>query len=153
MHHLHQLSGNKPLHVQVDDFNLLLIQPITLRKIGQMIARISQSHNKNRKTSVYRFILGVENTISGESAVVGVEAPWSGGFQAPSIVGKLFQMACKLEANLELHQQSFDGEYVRFSGCSLGHFVSLVNSACEKLHKHADYVDVHEHDEEEESAD
>jgi hypothetical protein len=134
------------LYLQADDSNQLLIQPVTLRRIGQLVAQIVQSQGRRGKAAAYRLVLGVENSTTGECAVVGVEIPWSSGFQAPSHLGKLFQMACTKDTTgkLEVRYESFDGEYLRFTGMSFSTFVIHVNKANEELHRHARYLVKHE---------
>ena len=53
-------------------------------------------------------------------------------------------MACSTAKGLQLQHESFDGEYIRFSGMNFSNFVSHINQANEALFKHAQYLERHQ---------
>ncbi len=115
---------------QVDDSDSLLAQPVTLRKIGNLVAMIGQSQSRARKSAGYRLVIGAENTSSSVCTVVGLGSPQSSEF------GKLFQMAVKGQTEIVVEEDSFDSECLRFSNYSFANFVGCVYDAMEIMSEH-----------------
>jgi hypothetical protein len=123
---------------QVDDSDSLLAQPMTLRKIGNLIMLIGQNQAKGRKSTAYRLLIGAENTSTSVCTVIGLESTGSGEFEARNEFGKLFQMAVKGQSEIVLQEDSFDSECVRFSNYSFANFVGCVYDAMEVLSEHGE---------------
>jgi hypothetical protein len=123
---------------QVDSSDSLLAQPMTLRKIGNLLTLIGQHQARGRKSTVYRLLIGAENTSTTECTVIGLESTGSGEFQARNEFGKLFQMAVRGQSEIVVLEDSFDSECIRFSNYSFANFVGCVYDAMEVLSEHGE---------------
>jgi hypothetical protein len=134
--------------LQVEDSDSLLAQPMTLRKIGNLVALIGQNQARGRKSTAYRLLIGAENTSTSVCTVVGLESPGSGGFQPQNEFGKLFQMAVSGQSEIVVQENSFDSECLRFSNYSFANFVGCVYDAMEVLSEHREKLRALEDDRE-----